>query len=90
MTEDNIMKIEIISPDEIFYQGEAVMAEFNTIDGEIGIYKNHIPTTVIIAPGVLRLTGASGDVKKADLHAGFAQILQESITILAESPEWRD
>ena len=29
-------------------------------------------------------------VKKAALHTGFAEILQESITILAEDAEWPD
>ena len=79
-------EIRIITPDRTFYVGEAEMVEFNTTEGEIGVYKNHIPLTVIIKPGILTITGE--EVKKAALHSGFAEILQDSVTILAEVIEW--
>lgn len=84
----NTFTIRIITPDRTFYTGEATMVEFNTTEGEIGVYKNHVPMTVIIKPGVLTITGE--EVKKAALHAGFVEILQDSVTILAEVIEWPD
>lgn len=81
-------KLKIITPDRTFFSGEASMVEFNTTEGEIGIYKNHIPMTVIVKPGVLTITGE--EQKKAALHAGFVEILQDSVTILAEVIEWPD
>ena len=45
--------------------------------------------TVVVAPGVLKIQGADGP-KEAALHSGFAEILGDSITILAESVEWPD
>ena len=87
--ENKKFTLKIITPDRMFYEGVADMVEFNTTEGEIGIYKNHIPMTVIIKPGVLRIT--DGDTQtKAALHAGFVEILQESVTILAEVIEWAD
>ena len=64
------------------------MLELNTLDGIVGIYKNHMPMTYIIAPGVMRITESEDSVKEAALHSGFIQILQEEITILAEIVEW--
>lgn len=87
MAEERAFKLKIISPDRIFYEGEAVMLELNTTEGEVGIYKNHVPMTYIVAPGVLTITEAEGK-KEAALHSGFIQILQEEITILAEIVEW--
>lgn len=84
----NTFKIKVITPDRTFYEGDATMVEFNTTEGAIGIYKNHVPMTVIIKPGVLTITGE--DVKKAALHSGFVEILQDSVTILAEVIEWPD
>ena len=81
--------LRIITPDKIFYEGDVVMAEFNTTEGGIGIYKNHMPITVIIRPGVLTITEAEGE-KKAALHAGFAEVLPDKVTILAENIEWPD
>ena len=88
MAEDRNFELEIITPDRVFYQGQASMIEFNTTEGEIGVYKDHIPLTVIIKPGVLTIT--SEEKKTAALHSGFATILQDKITILAEVIEWED
>lgn len=88
MADDNKMfQLKIITPERVFYEGEASMVEFNTTEGEIGVYKHHIPMTVIIKPGILSITEADG-VKKAAMHAGFVEILQDSVTILAEIIEW--
>lgn len=65
------------------------MVEFNTTEGEIGVYKNHIPMTVIISPGILTITEAE-QTKEAALHAGFAEILPHKVTIMAEIIEWPD
>lgn len=85
--DNNLFQLKIISPERVFYEGEVSMVEFNTTEGEIGIYKNHIPLTVIIKPGILKITEPEG-VKKAAMHAGFVEILQDSVTILAEIIEW--
>lgn len=81
--------LRIITPDRIFYEGNIEMVEFNTTEGQIGVLPGHIPMTVIVKPGVIRIHEAAGD-KLAALHAGFAEILPESATILAEIIEWPD
>ena len=86
---DNTMMVKIIAPDRVFFEGELSFLEFNTIEGIIGVYPRHIPMTVVIAPGVLKMVNAEG-TKEAALHSGFAEILGDSITILAESIEWPD
>lgn len=85
----DMFKLQVITPDKKFYEGEVSMVELTTTEGQIGVYKNHIPMTAIVAPGVLTIHEAS-DVKKAALHAGFIQILPELITIMAETVEWPD
>ncbi len=87
MAEGNTFLLKIITPDRIFYEGDASMVEFNTTEGEIGIYREHVPTTVIVAPGILTITEEGGE-KDAALHAGFAEILQDKVTIMAEVIEW--
>jgi F-type H+-transporting ATPase subunit epsilon len=80
-------KLTIVTPDRQFFDEEADMVEFNTTEGEIGVYAGHAPLTVIVKPGVLRITQGS-EVKNAALHSGFVQILQDEVTILAEIIEW--
>jgi len=90
MASENCLNLKIIAPDRLFYEGMAEMVELTTTEGQIGVYKGHIPLTTVIAPGVLRIYEEGGNVKSAALHAGFVEILQESITILAELVEWPD
>ncbi len=87
MAKEQEFEIKIITPDRVFYDDVATFVEFNTTEGEIGIYKNHIPMTVIVNPGILAITHEDS-VKIAALHAGFAVILADKITIMAEIIEW--
>ena len=63
------------------------MVELTTTEGDIGVYRNHIPLTAIVAPGVLKIH-EEGEVKEAALISGFIEILPERITIMAEVAEW--
>ena len=44
---ENVFELRIISPDEVFYEGESSFLEFASVEGEMGVYKNHIPLTTI-------------------------------------------
>lgn len=87
---DKTMEVKIIAPDRTFYEGNASFIEFNTTEGIIGVYPMHIPMTVVVAPGVLKVVEEDGSEKMAALHSGFAEILGDKITILAECVEWPD
>lgn len=87
MAENNLFTLKIITPDRVFYENQVSMVEFNTTEGEIGVYKRHVPTTVIVSPGILTITEAE-EIKEAALHAGFAEILQDEVVIMAEIIEW--
>ena len=54
MADERNFQVKIITPERVFYDEKAVMVEFNTTEGEIGIYKNHVPTTVIISQEFLK------------------------------------
>ena len=81
------MMLKIITPDRIFYEGPVSAVEFNTTEGEIGVLPEHVPMTVIVKPGIL-VIDEDGQEKTAALHAGFAEILPDRVTILAETIEW--
>ncbi len=87
MADERAFRLKIITPDRVFFDEEVVMVEFNTTEGEIGIYRDHVPMTVIVKPGILTIT-LEDEVKEAALHAGFAEILKDQVTILAEIVEW--
>ncbi|MFI3208081.1 MAG: ATP synthase F1 subunit epsilon [Eubacteriales bacterium] len=80
-------EVEIITPDEVFYEASIDFIEFTTVEGEVGIYKNHIPMTTILEPCVMRLYHA-GEMQKCAILGGFVEIQKEKITVLAEDAQW--
>lgn len=80
-------KLQVIAPDRVFLDEDAEMVELTTTEGEIGVLKDHIPLTAIVAPGILRVK-KDGQQKEAALHEGFLEILPDKVVILAESCEW--
>lgn len=85
----DIFEVQIITPERVFYQGQAGMVELTTVEGDMGVYPNHIPLTAVIAPGIVTITEAD-EKKKCAVHAGFVEILPDKVTILAEVAEWPD
>ncbi len=82
-----LLKLQVICPQRVFFEGDADFVELRTSEGEIGVYREHIPLTSILVPGLLKIH-LNGDVKIAALHNGFVEIMPDSITVLAESAEW--
>ncbi len=87
MADERLFTLQIISPERVFYEGQVTFVEMSTSEGEIGVYKEHIPMTNVLVPGVVTIY-EENDTKKAAVHAGFIEILKERVTIMAEVAEW--
>jgi F-type H+-transporting ATPase subunit epsilon len=87
MADEKYFDLEIISPERTFYKGQASFLELTTSEGDVGIYKNHIPMTNVIVPGIVTIHEADG-IKEAAVHSGFMVILQDSVKVMAEVAEW--
>lgn len=88
MAESNVFHLRIITPSRIFYEGDITKVELTTTEGDIGVLKEHIPLTAVLAPGVCYIYEPDSTIKVAALHTGFVEILQDCVTILAEVVEW--
>ena len=89
MADDKFFSLEIISPERVFYKGQVNFLELTTSEGDVGIYKDHIPMTNVVVPGIVTIHEADG-VKEAAVQSGFMVILQDSVKIMAEVAEWPD
>ena len=84
----NSMKVKIISPERVFYEGDVTMLELNTTEGAIGVCPGHIPLTAVVEPGILKIHEAGGKVREAALISGFLEILPNQVRVMAEIVEW--
>lgn len=87
MADNNLFELKMIEPDGMFFEGEGEFLEFTSVEGQMGVYKNHIPLTTILEPCVVKIH-ANGEIKKAAVLGGFIEIQKERITILAEDANW--
>ena len=79
--------LKILTPERLFYEGKASLVEFTTEEGDVGVLPGHEAITYLLSPGVLRIH-EEGGVRKAAMHAGFAEVLPDGIRILAQIAEW--
>ena len=87
MADTNTFKLQIVSPDRIFFDEDVDMVELTTTEGDLGILKDHIPLTAITVPGVLTIH-QNGGIRQAAVHDGFVEILKDKVIVLAEASEW--
>ncbi|WP_099190033.1 ATP synthase F1 subunit epsilon [Tepidibacter mesophilus] len=81
--------VEIVTPDKKFFEGTAEMIVVRTINGDVGILKNHASYVAPLDIGVLKLK-KDGSFKEATVAGGFIQVDKEKTTILTEAAEWAD
>lgn len=72
---ENVFGLKIISPDEVFFEGEGTFLEFVSVEGEMGVYKNHIPLTTILEPCVMKIHNGD-EVKKAAILGDFLKFFR--------------
>ncbi len=89
MADKNQFELRMIEPDGVFYEDKCELLEFTSTEGNMGVYPNHIPMTVILVPAVMKIH-VDGQVKKAAILGGFVEVQKERVTVLAEDANWPD
>jgi F-type H+-transporting ATPase subunit epsilon len=78
------LKLEIVTPSARVYSDTIDTVVIPTLEGEIGILPGHIPLLTQVDDGELRVT-KDGKTEALVVGAGFAQILGDKVSVLAES-----
>lgn len=78
------MRVEIITPDESLFKGEAKSVSMPGIDGSLGILDNHAPLITALKAGEVQVRTESGEEKTFTLKGGTAEVLHNRLLILAE------
>ncbi len=80
-------KLKIVTPEKIFFDGEAEQITIRTTEGDIGILANHIKYVCNIVAGPLKVKDISGE-REAALSEGILKVSDEGVTVLASTAEW--
>ena len=78
------MTVDIITPDESKYSGEASAVTVPGIDGSVGILQRHAPLITALKKGQVKVTESSGNETTFDIEGGVAEVKDNKVIILAE------
>ncbi len=79
--------LEIVTPDRKFYEDEVNMAIVRTVEGDVGILRDHVPSVVPLSIGVIKIK-KDGKMIRATCSGGFVSIDEDKATIITDAAEW--
>ena len=82
---NNKINFDFVSPEASIVSSEVEMVLIPGIDGDAGILPNHSPFMTTLRQGIVEVTFEEGNVKRYLVEGGFADIIQDKMTILAEN-----
>lgn len=80
-------RLQIVTPSRMFYDDEVEMTIVRTIEGDLGIMKNHMLMVAPLKIGKVRIK-KDGQFKEAAISEGFVQIESDYTRIITDSAEW--
>ena len=82
-------RLQIITPDRIFYDDEAERLIVRTTEGEMGILARHENFAGALPSGPVKIM-KDGNYRTAALSSGVIKVSADKTTIIAEAVEWAD
>ncbi|MFA9220908.1 MAG: ATP synthase F1 subunit epsilon [Sediminibacterium sp.] len=78
------MRVEIITPETVLFQGEAEFVFLPGSSGGLGILNNHAPLISSLKKGSVRVKDAQGKELTFDVLGGTVEVLNNQVMVLAE------
>ncbi len=86
----NTFHLQIITPDKILFDGQAVQLTARTTEGDVGILAGHTRYAAILKTGVLTIKLANGELRTAAAAGGALKVSDEKTTIITTAAEWAE
>lgn len=79
----NTLKLEIVTPDAKTFSDDVEMVTLPGVEGEMGVYPQHVPLMTQLVPGEITVRKDGQDVYLA-VGEGFVEITAEKVAILTD------
>jgi len=86
MADDAQFQINLVTPERILLTGMATEVMLRTGEGDATFLAGHTPLVGSVAPGVVRIVRADGEVVRVAVHGGFTQV-EQNVTVDPDDPE---
>ena len=82
------MKVEVVSPEQVLYSGEATMVITRTLGGgEIAFQPGHAAFLGALTENHTRVFLTDGTVEDIAVHGGFVEVSNNTVSILSDAAE---
>ena len=81
------LRVELVSPERVVYEGEAELVIARTTDGEIGFQAGHVPFVGNLVSSVIRIALSDGGVQRIAVHSGFVEVSDNHVALLSDVAE---
>jgi F-type H+-transporting ATPase subunit epsilon len=78
------MKLEIITPEQIYFSGEVTSVTLPGTSGIFTVWENHAPLISSLAKGKLSYVADKNQIELS-VDGGFAEISKNTITVCVEA-----
>ncbi|MEP4107116.1 MAG: F0F1 ATP synthase subunit epsilon [Nitratireductor sp.] len=78
-------KFELVSPERLLVSEDVESVVVPGAEGEMTVMAKHAPVMTTVQPGIVTVKSAAGKADRYVVFGGFADILPEGCTLLAES-----
>jgi F-type H+-transporting ATPase subunit epsilon len=78
-------KFDLVSPERLLVSEDVVSVIIPGTEGEMTVMANHAPVMTTVKPGVVTVQTVSAGEQRYVVFGGFADILPDGCTLLAES-----
>jgi F-type H+-transporting ATPase subunit epsilon len=78
------LKVRVVSPDKIVFEGEASAVVAPAWDGQVGILPKHAPMLALVGAGKLRVERPGGGGDTFFVAGGVLKVERDQVTVLTE------
>jgi len=83
-----MLTFELVTPERAVLSTSAYLVELPGSEGDMGVFEGHAPVMTTIRDGEVRIYAtANAAPRRITVQGGFAEIGENSLTILAERAE---
>lgn len=79
------MFLEIVTPDEKVFEGEAKLVQLPGTTGSFEILNNHSPVVSTLKQGKIKITDNSNSTQYFEIKSGVVEMQNNKIIVLAET-----
>lgn len=79
----NTLRLEIVTPEAVAYSDEVDLVVLPGIEGELGVYPQHVPLLTELKPGELRVLQNGRETALA-IGEGFVEVTPTRVSVLTD------